>query len=269
MPNTIFQKNVIIITGGSSGIGEQLAYQLADQGAWLALAARNQSRLASVAEKCQQRGARVLSIPTDITDKKQCKNLIEGTLAEYGRIDTLINNAGISMRASVEQVEDLSIFDQIMQVNYLGSVYCTYFALPYLKKNQGRIGVLGSLTSKTGVPSRSGYAASKHALEGFFDSLRIELADSGVTVTIAYPDYVATDARQRALGANGHPIGSSPVDEEKIMTAETCAGLIIKALGDRQRADNQTLRAKLIPWAKLIAPGLMDKLAQKAVHTDQ
>ena len=269
MPSPIFHENAVIITGASSGIGRQLALQLADQGARLALAARNAPSLQTIAEECQRRGGRAIAIPTDVTDQKQCQNLIENTLAAYGRIDTLINNAGVSMRASLEQVEDLSVFEQIIRVNYLGSVYCTYFALPYLKKTRGRIGVLGSLTSKTGVPSRSGYAASKHALEGFFDSLRIELAGSGVTVTIAYPDYVATDARQRALGADGKPIGSSPLDEEKVMSAETCAARIIQALARRQRADNQTLRARLIPWAKLIAPGLMDKLAQKAVHTDE
>ena len=269
MPTPIFHENVVIITGASSGIGQQLAFQLAQQGAWLALAARDIQSLEAVVEECRHRGGRALAIPTDVTNKQQCQNLVERTLAEYGRIDTLINNAGVSMRALFEQVEDLDLFEKIMRVNYFGSVYCTYFALPHLKKTRGRIGVLGSLTSKTGVPSRSGYAASKHAVEGFFDSLRIELADCGVTVTVAYPDYVATDARQRALGANGQPIGTSPLDEEKVMTAETCAGMIINALERRQRADNQTLRAKLIPWAKLIVPGLMDKLAQKAVHTDK
>jgi short-subunit dehydrogenase len=267
MGNPIFQGNVVIITGASSGIGRELAYQLADQGAYLSLGSRDQQRLQAVATQCQARGGCAITTQTDVTNQRECQNLIEQTVKEFGRIDTLVNNAGISMRALFEELQDLSILERLMQVNYFGSVYCTRYALPYLKDTKGRIVVLASLTAINGVPTRIGYAASKHALKGFFDSLRIELADSGVSVTISYPDFVATEARQNALGADGKPIGDSPLDEHKVMSVERCVKLLVKAMEQRKREDKQTLKAKLGPWVKLIAPGLVDQIAQKAVHS--
>jgi short-subunit dehydrogenase len=268
MANSVFHENVAIITGASSGIGRELAFQLADQGAWLSLAARDVDRLQAVAEECQQRGARVFITQTDVTIQEQCQTLVECTNRAFGRIDTLVNNAGVSMRVLFEDLQDLTIIEKVMQVNFFGSLYCTHYALPYLKETRGRIVVLASLTALFGVPTRTGYAASKHAVKGFFDSLRIELAGSGVTVTISYPDYVATEARQRALGADGHPIGESPLDEDKVMSVETCVGLLVKAMEQRKREDKQTKKGKLGPWANLAAPGLVDKIARKAVHIE-
>jgi len=267
MEKPVFHQNVAIITGASSGIGRELAFQLSDQGAYLSLGARDKQRLEAVAVQCQARGGRTITTQTDVTDQAQCQNLIERTVDEFGRIDTLINNAGISMRALFEELQDLSILERLMQVNYFGAVYCTHYALPYLKETKGRIAAVASLTAINGVPTRIGYAASKHAMKGFFDSLRIELANSGVTVTISYPDFVATEARQRALGADGLPIGDSPLDEHKVMTVERCVQLLVKAMEQRKREDKQTLKAKLGPWAKLIAPSLVDQIAQKAVHS--
>lgn len=267
MGNPVFQGNVVLITGASSGIGRELAYQLADQGAYLSLGARNQQRLQAVADQCQARGGRAIITPTDVTDPAQCQNLVEQTVKEYGCIDTLVNNAGISMRALFDELQDLSILERLMQVNYFGSVYCTHYALPYLKESKGRIVVVASLTAINGVPTRIGYAASKHAVKGFFDSLRIELAESGVTVTISYPDFVATEARKNALGADGKPMGDSPLDEHKVMSVEQSVQLLVTAMQGRKREDKQTWKAKLGPWVKLIAPGLVDQIAQKAVHS--
>ena len=267
MGNPVFQENVVIITGASSGIGRELAFQLADQGAYLSLGARDQARLEVVATQCQARGGHAIITPTDVTNQAQCQTLVEHTVKEYGHIDTLVNNAGISMRALFEDLQDLSILERLMQVNFFGSVYCTHYALPYLKETKGRIVVVASLTAINGVPTRIGYAASKHAVKGFFDSLRIELADSGVTVTISYPDFVATEARQNALGADGKPIGDSPLDEHKVMSVERCAQLLVQAMEGRKREDKQTWKASLGPWLKLIAPGLVDQFAQKAVHS--
>jgi short-subunit dehydrogenase len=268
MVSSVFHENAVIITGASSGIGRELAYQLADQGAWLSLAARDEVRLQEVAARCQQRGGRTLITQTDVTDQGQCKNLIGRTVNEFERVDTLVNNAGVSMRAMFDDLQDLAIIERLMHVNFLGSVYSTHYALPYLKETRGRIVVIASLTALFGVPTRSGYAASKHAVKGFFDSLRIELAASGVTVTISYPDFVATEARQRALGVDGQPIGKSHLDEGKVMSVETCVGLLVKAMEQRKREDKQTIKAKFGPLAKLIVPGLIDSIAQKAVHTD-
>lgn len=266
MSNAHFLDNVVIITGASAGIGRELALQLAGQGAWLVLAARNAQRLEEVAALCRQRGGRALVVPTDVSQQSQCQALVERTIAEYGRIDTLINNAGITMWARFEELQRLDLLEQIMRVNYLGSMYCTFYALPYLKKTRGRIVGISSLTGKAGVPTRSGYAASKHAMVGFFDSLRIEVADDGVSVTMIYPGFVATEVRLRAFGADGQPLGQSPVREAEVMTAETCARLIIKAVASRKRELIMTFRGKVGQWLKLIAPGLVDRIARKAIE---
>jgi short-subunit dehydrogenase len=266
MNNSHFLENVVIITGASAGIGRELALQLAEQGAWLALAGRNAEKLEEVASQCRQRGCKAVVVPTDVTQQSQCKNLIERTVAEYSRIDTLINNAGITMWARFDEIRDLALIEQIMRVNYFGSVYCTYYALPYLKETQGRIVGISSLTGKTGVPTRSGYAASKHAMAGFFDTLRIELADYGVSVTMIYPGFVATEVRQRAFGPDGKPLGKSPVREDKVMTVETCARLIVQAAAKRKREFVMTLRGRLGLWLKLIVPGLVDRFARKAIE---
>jgi len=266
MPKPTFSENVAIITGASSGIGRELALQLAGQGAWLALGARNLEKLGTVAAECRARGGKAVAVQTDVTAETQCKNLIDRTVTEYGRIDTLINNAGISMRMMFAEMETLTPIETLIQVNYLGSVYCTYYALPHLKAAKGRIVAMSSLTGKYGVPTRSGYAASKHAVVGFFDSLRVELAAAGVSVTISFPDYVATDARKHALGPDGNPIGETHLQEDRLMTAKTCAGHLIAAMADRKREDNQTYRARVGPWLKLIAPGLIDRMASKATR---
>ena len=265
MSSAVFYENVVIITGASRGIGRELALRLADQGAWLALGARDMEKLEEVAELCRLHGGKAITVQTDVAEQADCQNLVERTVAEYGRIDTLVNNAGISMWTLFEQVEDLSVFEKIMRVNYLGSVYCTHYALPYLKKTRGRLVAVSSLTGKTGVPTRSGYGASKHALVGFFDSLRIELIGTGVTVTISYPDFVATDVRKLALGADGEPIKQSPVQEDKIMTVETSVQYLLRAMEKRKREDVQTLRGHLGQWIKLVAPGIIDKIAQRAI----
>ncbi len=266
MTSTIFHNNVVIITGASAGIGRALALNLARQGAWLVLAARDKSRLEELANECEGLGARALVVPTDVSDKFQCRTLIDKTVEEFGRIDTLVNNAGITMWAPFAEISDLSIIEKIMQVNYFGSVYTTHYALPHLKKSHGRLVAVSSLTGKNGVPTRSAYAASKHAMAGFFDSLRIELADSGVSVTVAYPGFVATEVRLRAFGADGKPLGQSHLDESKVMSAEKCAELIVKTMARRKREVVMGTKAKVGRWLKLISPALVDKIAKKAIE---
>lgn len=260
-----FQNQVVVITGASAGIGKELALQLAEKGAWLALGARHLERLEAVAETCRQEGGRALAVKLDVSDKESCRVFIEKTVDEYGKIDLLVNNAGISMWAYFEEFTDLTSFEQIMQVNYFGSLYCTFYALPYLKKSKGRLVAVSSLTGKTGVPTRSGYAASKHAMAGFFDTLRIELKDTGVSVTMIYPGFVATDVRKLAMGSNGKSLGKSPLDETGTMTVEKCVNLMIPAIAHRKRELVMTLKGKLGLWLKLIAPRLVDRIALKAV----
>ncbi len=267
MNDVVFKDAVVIITGASSGIGRELAYQLARQGARLALGARDAERLEEVAAECRASGAQVLVVPTDVGVQADCEALVQKTVATYQRVDMLVNNAGMSMWAFFDEITDLSIFERLMRVNYLGSVYCTHYALPYLKQSRGRVVGVSSLTGKSGVPTRTGYAASKHAMAGFFDSLRIELADSGVSVTMAYPGFVSTEVRERALRADGKPLGKSPVHEKDVMTVEVCSRLILEAAAKRRREVVMTWRGKLGVWLKLIAPGLVDKIARQGIES--
>ena len=265
-----FRNKTIIITGASQGIGAELAVKLAQLGANLVLAARNEAKLKTIAQKCLKNGGKAIAFPTNVTDPKACQKLIEAGVAAYGAIDCLINNAGMTMWSRFDCVEDLSLFEKIMQVNYLGSVYCTHYALPHLKQSSGLIVAVSSLTGKTGVPTRSGYAASKHALQGFFDSLRIELKNTGVDVLVVSPGFVATGIRQRVVGATGEQVDASLDNEQaKAISTDKCAELIIKAMKKRKRELVMTLKGKLGLWLKLLVPNVVDAIAQKAVSTQK
>ena len=209
--------NVVVITGASKGIGAELARQLAARGAKLVLAARNLAELDAVAEECRKSGAPVVTVKADVALDRDCQAVIAGAVLAFGRVDTLVNNAGMSMWARFEEIRDVSVLERIMQVNYMGAVYCTSHALPYLRESRGRLVGISSLAGRTGVPTRTGYAASKHAMTGFFDSLRIELEGSGVSVTMIYPGFVATGIRENATGPDSMPILVSPVREGAVM----------------------------------------------------
>lgn len=261
-----FRDNVIILTGASEGIGRALALALAPQRPRLALSARNAERLETLARECSDLGAETMVIATDVTSETQCQALIDRVVETWGRIDTLVANAGRTMWATLEELEDATVLEDIMAVNYFGAAYCTRAALPWLKKSRGRIVAVASVAGLTGVPARSGYCATKHAMVGFFDSLRIELADSGVTVTVIAPDFVVSEIHRRALGAEGKPLGETPMKEDKIMTAEECAQLVVKAMAKRQRLLITSLRGKVGRWLKLVWPGLIDRVAKKAIE---
>jgi short-subunit dehydrogenase len=267
MAKMSFRDKVVIITGASSGIGRELAHQLASQGNWLTLAARRLALLEDAAAECQELGGRAVAVQTDVSRTEDCETCVRQTIETYGRIDALVNNAGITMWANFDQITDFEPMEEIMRTNYLGSLYCTHYALAYLKQTKGLIVGISSLTGKTGVPTRSAYSASKHAMAGFFDSLRIELAPYGVAVTMIYPGFVRSEVRQHALGPDGKPLGKSPVRENQVMPVETCARLIVHAMERRQREEVMTLRGKLGQWLKLIAPGLVDRIALNAIQS--
>ncbi|MCH7827392.1 MAG: SDR family oxidoreductase [Bacteroidetes bacterium] len=266
MNKNIFQNKVIIITGASSGIGRELAIQLAEYNVSVVLVARNKEKLDEIVLLCKQKGSKAIAIKTDITDEEQCKNMIDSTIIKFGKIDILINNAGITMWAYFEEIKDFSISKKMMDVNYYGPLYCTKYALPYLKNVKGRIVNISSITGKTGVPTRSFYSASKHALNGFFDSLRIEIASSGVTITMIYPGFVSSGIHLRALGPDGKSIGKNLLDYSKVMTPQKCARLIIKATAKRKRELVMTLKGKIGLLLKFILPNFVDKLAKKAIE---
>ncbi len=266
MQSAPFRDNVVVITGGSSGIGREMARQLALQGAKLALAARDKSLLEEAVTECRSIGAEAIAVPMDVSSKQQCFELIDAALSAFGRIDTLVNNAGISMHSRFDELNDLNAVDRIIQVNLLGSIYCTHFALPHLKKTRGRLVAVSSVTGKAGVPTRSVYAASKHGMAGFFDSLRIELAPEGVSVTVVYPGFVATEIAQRAIGPDGNVLGERPVHDTEVMPVNECARIIIEAAARRDRERLMSLNARLGLIIKPIAPKLVDKMAERAIR---
>jgi short-subunit dehydrogenase len=256
---------VIIITGASSGIGKALAYLLAPQSPQLVLVARDGIRLEEVAKHCQTLGASTLVVPTDVSNPQACLEMIQSTISKFSKIDVLVNNAGMSMWSTVENVQDVSRFQHIMDVNFLGSVYCTKFALPFLKQTQGRIVVISSVASLTGVPSHAVYCASKHAMNGFFESLRIELAGTGVSVTIVAPDFVQSEIHQRSLGSDGKPLGRLLQNHGKYLSAEACAGIIVKGMVKRKRFIVTSWRGRWGRWVKLLSPPFIDWMVKKSV----
>jgi NAD(P)-dependent dehydrogenase (short-subunit alcohol dehydrogenase family) len=261
-----FEGKVILITGASEGIGRALALKLAAQGAKLAVSARSENRLIELVGECERRGSEAIAIPCDVSVEDQCQRLVRETVERFGGLDVLVANAGRTMWATLESLEDTRVLEDIMAVNYFGAVYCTRAALPHLRARKGRIVAVASVAGLTGVPARSGYCATKHAMIGFYDSLRIELDGSGVSVTVIAPDFVVTEMHRRAVGSDGQPLGNTPMQEDKIMTAQDCAELIVTAMAKRQRLLITSMRGKLGRWLKLIWPALIDRIAKRAIE---
>jgi len=262
----IFQNPVVIVTGASSGIGRALALRLADQGASLALAARSAERLAALAEECIQRGGKAVPVPTDVSEEEQCQELVERTVHEYGQLDMLINNAGIGVASTLEDLPDLHLFRQVMEVNFYGMVHCTYYALPHLKTSRGRVVNVSSLGGKLAIPYNTSYIASKFAMHGFSDSLRMELAEAGVSVTVVCPYWVVTEFHERFMNKDGKPKGPEGrvIYTEKMMTADRCAQIILQAAMKRKREVLMGLGTVGV-WLKMVAPELVDKIAVESV----
>lgn len=267
MEKETFNDKVVVITGASSGIGEALAYKLAKAGARVALAARNVERLETVVAECRRLGGKAESFPTDVSDEAQCEALISSTLKTYERIDVLVNNAGFGVRASLAELPSLASFVGVMDTNFMGSVYCTYYALPHLKRTQGQIVAVIGLIAKVPLPYLSSYTASKYAMAGFFDVVRMELEGSGVSVTAVYPDMVATRFASNVRDANGRPRGkeAQKIYTKKTMTAEDCARLIAKAAAARRREVTLSSRGRLVPWIKLLAPKAVERKAKAMI----
>lgn len=263
-----YHDNITVITGASSGIGEALAYELARQGAGLALAARRLDNLESIAEKCRSLGGRAIAIQADVSQQADCQRLIEATIAAYGRVDTLINNAGITMWARFARLEDPALIEQMMKVNFLGAMYCTYYALPHLKQSKGRISNISSMADRLIAPGVSGYVASKHAMEGFFETLRAEVKDDGISVTMLYPGFVDTGFSGRMLNAKGEPGAgiAHMLQWTKQTTPEECARWIARTTWKRKR---QALRPVnrvpgwVVAWLKLFAPRVLEWLGRE------
>jgi short-subunit dehydrogenase len=256
----------VLITGASTGIGRALALELAAAGAHLALNARDEERLGQAARECAALGAEVLAVPGDVAVPEDCRRIVERTVERFAKLDVLVNNAGLTMWARFDALADLAPLERLLAVNYLGAARVTAAALPYLRNTRGLIVAVASVAGLIGVPERTGYAASKHAMVGFFESLRAELRGSGVDVTIVAPDFVVSELHKGALGPDGRPLGESPMDEPHIMTSEECGRLIARAVRRRTRLLVTSRRGRLACWARLVAPALVDRLAARAIR---
>jgi NAD(P)-dependent dehydrogenase (short-subunit alcohol dehydrogenase family) len=262
---------VVVITGGSDGIGAEIARQLAGKegrSVALVLAARDQQKLDQVAGQCVALGAQALALRTDVSEQDQCRRLIAAAVERFGCIDVLINNAGRSAHALFEDVPDLAWYEELMRINLWGSVWCTQAALPHLRSSRGRIVAVSSLAGLVGVPGRTAYSASKFAMTGFFEALRAELKGVGVSVTTAYPGVVDTRIRYRGFNALGQEAGRSGLSEEGAMPVEACARLIVDGMEKRKREVVMTGKGKLGRLLKLLAPGLVEKMAMAALKDD-
>jgi NAD(P)-dependent dehydrogenase (short-subunit alcohol dehydrogenase family) len=231
------QDKVVLITGGSSGIGRAAALRLASAGARIAVAARNVAALESVAAAIKSGGGQALVVPTDVGDAWQCERAVANTVTHFGQLDILVCSAGLSMRSFFDG-SDLAALERVVRVNFLGTMYATHYALPHVKRSRGSLVALSSLTGLRGVPSYSIYGASKCAIKGFYDSLRLELIRDGVHVGILAPGFVDTPLRQHVLGPDGNPWVNPPEPPFRIWPVETCVDRLMDMLIRRRAQVN-------------------------------
>ncbi|MBO3699148.1 SDR family oxidoreductase [Roseivirga sp. E12] len=250
---------VVIITGASSGIGKALALEFGKLGAKVVITGRNEERLKEVSKALDALNTPNLCLKLDVAKESDNESLVNQTLEAFGKIDILINNAGISMRALLEEIE-MDVFRKVMEINFNGTLYATKCCLPHILKTKGSIVGISSINGYRGTPARTAYTASKYAMNGFFESLRTEVMHRGVHVLVACPGFTGTNIRNAALTADGTSQGESPRDEGKMMTAEEVAQGIIKAIRKRKRDIVFTTQGKLAVFLNKWMPGRMDKI---------
>ncbi len=260
--NTVDKGKVVIITGASSGIGRALALEALKRGFRVVLAARRLDELKALISQTGAGSDRALAVETDVSDQQSCKDMVETALHHFGRIDVLVNSAGISMRAIFEDT-DVSVLERLMQVNFWGSVYCTKFALPALLESKGSVVGVSSVAGFKGLPARTGYSASKFALQGFLEALRVENLKKGLHVLIACPGFTSSQIRQTALSKDGSAQGESPRDEDQMMSAGQVAVYILEAVQKRKNSLVLTRQGKMTLWLNKFFPSLVDKLVYK------
>lgn len=257
---SFFQNKVIVITGGSEGIGKAIIEALIPLGAKVATCARNHDKLYQL--QMNYAGSMLHAVACDVSKEQDCKRFIESTIKTFGGIDILINNAGISMRALVKDV-DLDVMRKVMDINFFGAVYCTKLALPSIIERKGTIVGISSIAGYRGLPGRSAYSASKFALQGWLEALRIELIDSDVNVMWVSPNFVTSNIRNAALDSEGKAQKQNPMDESKLMSAEECAHHILEAIEKRKRSLILTFTGKRTVLLNRLFPSLTDKLIHK------
>lgn len=251
-----FKDKVVVVTGASSGIGEALAREFSARGAHVVAGARSLDKLEAVVAGLPTAG---LAVQCDVSKEEDCRRLIHRAVEMFGRVDVLVNNAGISMRALFDEV-DLDVLRRLMDTNFWGAVYCTKYALPFIQASRGSIVGISSVAGFHGLPGRTGYSASKYAMHGLLETVRVENLKKGVHVLIVAPGFTASNVRFSALTADGSKQGASPREEGKMMTAEEAALRIVCAVAKRKRTLLMDFDGKATRILKFFAPGLLDRL---------
>ncbi len=254
-----WQQKVVVITGASSGIGEALAYGLARRGTQLIIGARRRDALEGVAAACKKLGGEAVPVVTDVTRPTDCRRLIQAAVDRWGRLDVLINNAGISMRALFIETSP-EVLRKVMEVNFWGTVYCTHYAMEHLLKQKGTLVGISSIAGFKGLPGRAAYSASKFAMNGLLETIRIETLHTGMHVLVCAPGFTASNIRNVALTASGAPQGETPLEESKLMSPAEVAEATIRGIEKRRRYVILTMQGKLTVWLNKCFPGLMDRL---------
>ena len=255
----MFAEKTVIITGASSGLGRQLARDFSANGANCVLFGRSEDKLTETRLLCEKLGGQAISVIGDVSRPEDCERLVDDAVKGFGGIDVYISNAGLSMWASFEEVKDLGIFRQLMEVNYLGAVHGAHFVLPHLKKSSGQFVAIASIQSRIAIPHHTGYAASKHALEGFCQGLRYDLEGTGVNILTVHPHWIrGTDMRANAFSFDGGVVGESKRSHNKeSITPEECSLAVLKAVYRRKSELIIPNKLKLVPWLKLLWPGYL------------
>jgi len=262
--NSFYQNKVAVITGASSGIGKAIAIDLAQRGVKIVLGARREDKLIEVVNTIKNQGGAAIYCVTDVTQEHLCQKLINTAIDQYGTLDILVCNAGISMRANFNEV-DIAVLHRLMNVNFWGAVYCTKHALPWLIKSKGSLVGVSSIAGIHGLPGRTGYSASKFALTGFLETLRIENLKTGLHVMIAIPGFTASNIRYTALTADGSEQGDTPRNENKMMSAETVALHIANGIKRKKKYLLLDLEGKAVSFVKKITSSLLDISFYKAM----
>lgn len=263
-----FKDKVVIVTGASSGIGEAIARLFSAKGSKVVLAARSEDNLKKIVDDIHSLHQTASYVVTDVSREDDCKKLIEFTVNEYGTIDILINNAGLSMRAGFQEVE-LFVLKRLMEVNFWGTVYCTKYALPYLIKNRGTLVGVSSVAGFHGLPGRTGYSASKFAMHGFLETIRIENLRNGLHVMILAPGFTSSEIRKHALTANGSEQGVSPLNEKKLMSSEYVAKRLLRAIIWKKRNKLLTWDGRLTALFQRILPEFVDWIYYKEMSKEK
>jgi short-subunit dehydrogenase len=254
-----FKDKTVIITGASSGIGKALAEEFAKRGANIVLGARQYVTLCEITAALEANyQIKAVAVQTDVSIEEDCMLLVKQALSTFGKIDILINNAGLSMRALFNDV-DLAVLKNLMDVNFWGTVYCTKYALPEILKTKGSIVGVSSIAGYRGLPGRTGYSSSKFAMNGFMESLRTELLKTGVHVMVACPGFTTSNIRVAALAKDGTAHGDTSMEEDKMMTAEEVAIIICDGIADKKRTLIMSGQGKLAVWMNKLFPKFTDK----------